>query len=105
MLRFISEDGSFLGVRVENAETGEDLTKSLSIMHGAQITMDLPDVTARVELCVVQADAVAGRTDWLTKHPIDGAFKPLAAIEFRDGTRVEFAEDGTPRIAPRPAAA
>lgn len=99
MLRFISENGTGLGLRIENAETGEDISKQLCVNYGAQITLD-ELVRAKVELALVELNVVAGQTTWVTKHPLTGALTPIRSIAFADGTRVDFADDGTPSVSP-----
>ncbi len=97
MLRIINDSGNGVFTKFVNAETGEDLSKLLAISYGATITIG-PVVTAKLEPCILSADVTINHAEWLTKHPITGQFEPLAAMEFRDGSRVEFAEDGTPQL-------
>ncbi len=97
MIRFLSKDGTMHGIGIENAETGEDLTKLLALEYGAEIKLD-KFVTARCGLLMIQANLVAAKTEFVTKHPISGDYLPLASMTFRDGTTVEFAEDGTPSV-------
>lgn len=97
MIRFINKDGNGFSTEIENAETGENLAKLLAISHGAKIILG-QQVIAEVEPFFAAADITASKTNWVTKHPLMDSWLPLAAMEFRDGTRVEFAEDGTPSI-------
>jgi hypothetical protein len=97
MIRFVSQGGSGFGTKLLDAETGEDLTSIVPILYGAQITLG-DVVTANVTLAMIEADVVANKTSFLTMHPISKDLQPVAAIEFRDGWRVEISEDGTPRV-------
>ena len=98
MIRFVCKDGIGYGTQMFNAETGEDISKILAVSYGAQITIG-ELVEAKAQLAMVGIDITAHRTVWETKHPLSNEYLPLAAIEFRDGVRVEFAEDGTPSVA------
>lgn len=93
------EGGSGLNTRFIHKESGQDLTKLLSIAYDAKLTIG-HEVTLQAELLVAEPDIEARHAEWQTKHPVTGKFAPLAAFEFRDGTRVEFAEDGTPSVKP-----
>lgn len=97
MLRFVCTDGVGHGIQILNADTGEDLTKTLGIAYGGQITLG-HTVEAKLNLCFLQVDVVAGKTVWGVKHPLLGDYTAVKALELADGTRVEFAEDGTPTI-------
>jgi len=97
MIRFRSEDGTGVLATITDAETGADIQKMLGIEYGATITLGHV-VTAECKLSMVEVDVVAQQTTFATKHPVSGRFEPVRAIEFRDGTRVEIAEDGTPSI-------
>lgn len=99
MLRFVCKPdghGSF-EQEILNDATGENITRFLSVAYGATITMgQIPE--AKLELITVACDVTAPKAGWLTMHPISREYVPLAAIEFLDGTRVEFAADGTPSV-------
>ncbi|MBX3536437.1 MAG: hypothetical protein KF735_02265 [Chelatococcus sp.] len=97
MIRFVCENGVGHTTKILNAETGEDLYNVLAINYGVTITIGHM-VTAQAEISMLGADVTAEKTEFFTKHPLTGKYLPLAALEFRDGTRVEFAEDGTPRV-------
>lgn len=97
MIRFVSEGGVGFGTKLLDAETGEDLRNTVQIQYGAQITIG-ELVTANCTLSMIEADVVANKTSFLTMHPVSKDLQPVAAIEFRDGWRVEFSEDGTPRV-------
>lgn len=96
MLRFVVRDGDGFSAEILDIETGQDLTKSLAVAYNGKITLG-QRVTAELSLCMVECD-VAGRATWKTKHPITGEFAPVSAFEFSDGVRVEFSEDGSPRV-------
>lgn len=97
MIRFESRGGIGRGTRLVDTATGEDLQQVIAVEYGVQITLG-ETVTAACKLSMVEADIEAGKTEFLTKHPVSKDFKPIAAIEFRDGWRTEFTEDGTPRV-------
>lgn len=99
MIRFISEDGTGITMKVLNAKTGEDISKTLAISYGGQIVMDQL-IKASVEICMMSFDITAHETVWHTKHPVTGEYGPLAALVFRDGTKVEFDERGVPKVTP-----
>lgn len=98
MLRIVNDSGVTRRTQVLNAKTGEDVGKILSIGTGLQVVFDKPEVRAVAELMLMQLDVTTTKTEWKTKHPVTGKPELVAAVEFRDGTRVEFAEDGTPNI-------
>lgn len=102
MIRFVNKDGVGMSTEILDAETGADISKMLCVAYGIQITLGQDCTRAQCELMVFGADVTA-KAEWLTKHPITGDMTPLAAVEFRDGTRVEFADDGTPAIKARAA--
>lgn len=102
MIRFINKDGNGFSTELVNAETGEDILKIISVSYGAKINLDHDLVSASCNLMMCEVDTVAGKTEFLTKHPISGEFLPVAAIEFRDGVRVVFAKDGTPSVSAPP---
>lgn len=45
---------------------------------------------------VIRPDLEVSSFDWLTRHPITDELAPLAALEFRDGARIEFQDNGAP---------
>jgi hypothetical protein len=92
-------DSDAMSLRILDAETGEDISKKFAIAYGGTVKLDQM-VTAQVELLTVELDVVAEQTIWGTKHPLSGEFTPIRAIEFHDGTRVDFANDGTPAVTP-----
>lgn len=96
MIRFVNETGIGRTTEILNADTGENLTRSLSIGYGGTITIG-KRITAELPLAAMVINVTASKTAWKTKNPISGCHEELAALEFRDGTRVEFAADGTPR--------
>lgn len=100
MLKIIVAGLSGQDARVLNSETGEDIGRivpirdiSLSVKAGglaqAQIFID------HLEAQQVLEDHV----EWLIWHPLTGNVAPVAAIEFRDGARIEFPQDAPPRVA------
>jgi hypothetical protein len=97
MLRF--ENGSGIGrdIKITNVETGEDVTKVLGIEFGATIEVGQM-ITCRANLAMLRLDMAIGKAEFHTKNPVTGRYGPVAAIEFRDGSRVEIAEDGTPTV-------
>ncbi len=97
MIRFVNDSGIGHDTRIVDAETGEDLTKTLAIEYGGKVTIG-NRVTAELSICFMAIDVTAETTIWKTKHPVSGDYVDLAAMEFRDGTRVEFAEDGSPAV-------
>jgi hypothetical protein len=97
MIRFISKGGLGSHTQLVDAESGADLSKVLAVEYGATIELgNIVKATCRIAVCEV--DLLAGKTEFLTKHPVSGEYLAVAAIEFRDGTRVEMAEDGTPSV-------
>lgn len=97
MIRFICKGGIGRETEILDAETGADISKIVAIEYGAKIEIG-EMVTAECRLSMIEAEIVAGVTTFITKHPVDQQYRPVAAIEFRDGVRVVFAEDGTPSI-------
>jgi len=98
MIKFTNLNGSGPHTKLINAETGEDIGKILAVSYGAMITIGRERVTACCELSMMQLELVAGKTEFRTLNPISQRYEPVRAIEFRDGTRVEIAEDGTPSV-------
>ncbi len=101
MLRIVSEDGVGRGTRFIDTETGEDVSKMVPISFGATVTIG-EVVTAKCELAITPIDIAVGQTDFLAAHPITKKLEPVASIEFRDGWRIVFLEDGTPRVQKTP---
>lgn len=97
MLRFENATGIGRDTKVTDANTGNDVQKVLAIEYGA--TFEIADIVkCRATIAMVALDITPDKTVFETKHPITGEYCPVAAIEFRDGTRVEIAEDGTPTV-------
>lgn len=98
MLRFENATGISNDTRIVDAKTGDDITKVLAI---ESVTLDLKarePVACRAKLSFIALDLAPDKTVFETVHPVTGGYLPVAAIEFRDGTRVEIAEDGTPTV-------
>jgi hypothetical protein len=83
-----------------NTATGENLSKTLAIEYGAQITIERETVVATCQLAMANLSVVVGKVDFVTLNPVSRKYDPVRAIEFRDGSRVEIAEDGTPSVVP-----
>ncbi|WP_372393948.1 hypothetical protein ABMY26_00215 (plasmid) [Azospirillum sp. HJ39] len=49
---------------------------------------------------VIRPDLEVQSFDWLSRHPITDHLAPLAAMEFRDGARIEFAANGAATVEP-----
>jgi hypothetical protein len=96
MIRIVSEGGVGRGTKFIDTETGENIGKVLDVEFGATLTVG-EVVTAQCRLAMVEVDVTAAKTDFLTMHPISKDYQPVAAIVFRDGWRIDFMEDGTPR--------
>lgn len=93
-IRITSSNGLGHSTQIVDTETGQDLTKLLAVEYGATITLDeLVKLQANLILieCVIDSQAV----EWRTKNPATDTFEPVASITFRDGSRVNFAEDGS----------
>ena len=101
MIRFVSEGGSGAGTKLLDTQTGEDISNVLAVEFGATITVG-EIVTAQCQIAMIEVDVTAAKTDYLTKHPISKDLQPVAAIMFRDGWRIEFMEDGSPRVRQQP---
>jgi hypothetical protein len=97
MLRIVSEGGLGHGTKFIDTETGEDISKVVPISYGATVTIG-EIVTARCELALVELDLAVGKTEFLASHPISKDLQPIASIQFKDGWRIEFLEDGAPRV-------
>ncbi|TPL40697.1 hypothetical protein [Mesorhizobium sp. B2-4-6] len=97
MLRFENTSGIGRETGVVDTTTGEDIGKVLAISMGAQIVIG-EFVTCHATLSMIEIDLAVDKTEFHTKNPVTGGYEPVAAIEFRDGTRVEIAEDGTPSV-------
>lgn len=76
-------------------ETGNDVAPKFSIesMTYNVNARDIPTVT--LNLFAFETDVKANAV-WQTRNPMTGEYEPLAAMEFRDGSRVVFDEDGMP---------
>jgi hypothetical protein len=97
MLRFENATGIGHDTKITDGKTGDDITRMLAIERGA--TFEIGEiVTCHAKLAVFAIDLAPEKTIFETRHPVTGAYLPVAAIEFRDGTRVEIAEDGTPTV-------
>lgn len=96
MIRIVSEGGTAYRTKFID-ENGDDLSSVLGVEYGATITLGTV-VTAQCRLAMIEADVTVDRTDFLTKHPISKDYQPVAAIVFRDGCRIDFMEDGAPRV-------
>ncbi|MFK4725382.1 hypothetical protein ABIE89_006482 [Bradyrhizobium niftali] len=99
MIKFSNPDGLPSHTTVSNAETGESLSKVLPIKYGAKIEIGRNEIVATCEIAMMQLDLAVGRAEFRTINPISQRYESVRAIEFRDGTRVEIAEDGTPSVA------
>ena len=97
MIRIVSEGGTGYGTKFIDTETGEDIGKVLDVEFGATVTVG-EIVTAQCRLGLVEVDVTASKIEFLTRHPISKDLQPVAAILFRDGWRIDFMEDGTPRV-------
>lgn len=97
MLRIVSEEGTGAGTRFIDTETGKDVSDMVPVAFGATVTIG-ELVTAQCELLMPRLDVVAAKTEFVTHHPVTKSLAPVAAIEFRDGWRIDFMEDGTPRL-------
>lgn len=98
MLRFENATGFGNDTKVTNAESGDDITRALAIESVSFKIEAREPVECRAKLAFIAIDVAPGKTVFETKHPITGEHLPIAAIEFRDGTRVEIAEDDTPAV-------
>lgn len=101
MIKIISENGCGRSARIVDAETGADLTATLAIEYGGKITLG-ETIKAELSLLLVRADIGIDKVDWLTKHPLTEEYVPVAAIEFRDGTRVELSSTSAPKVINKP---
>lgn len=97
MLRIETKGGSAVGTKFTDTETGEDVTHMLPVAFGATVTLG-EIVTAECQLMVLETSVDVSKISIVTVHPVTKQIAPLAAIEFRDGWRIEFSEDGTPRM-------
>jgi hypothetical protein len=100
MIKFTCGNGTSFDVGMLNSETGEDVTKILSVEYGIQITIDKDLVKAQCRLAMVGLDVTAAKTVFETLNPVTKKYEPVRAIEFCDGSRVEIADDGTPSVVP-----
>jgi hypothetical protein len=97
MLRIVSEDGIGHGVKILDSKTGQNLAEVLAVGYGGTITIG-QEITAQLPLAILHVDTKLTSAEWVTKHPISEKLAPLAAMEFRDGTRVEFPQSGLPVV-------
>jgi hypothetical protein len=97
MLRIVSEGGLGHDTKFIDTETGDDIFKVVPVSYGATVTIG-EIVTARCELEMVEIDIAVGKSEFLTTHPISKDLQPIASIQFKDGWRIEFFEDGAPRV-------
>lgn len=98
MIKFTNLNGISSHTKITNAETGENLGKVLAISYGAKIEIGREIVTAECELSMMRFELVAGKTEFRTLNPASQRHEAVRAIEFRDGTPVKIAEDGTPSV-------
>ena len=97
MITFSNLSGKPHNTSIVNAETGEDLSKTL-LVESAVLNVDRDGTTAVCKLAMLQVDLTANKTQFRTLNPLTGKYEDVGAIEFRDGSRVEIAEDGTPSV-------
>lgn len=97
MLRIQNATGLGHDTKIISTDTGDDLIKLLAIRHGAIVEIG-KTVEFRAAIDMVQIDVAPDRVVFETKNPATGNYQPVAAIEFRDGSRVEIADDGTPSV-------
>jgi hypothetical protein len=100
MIRFENDTGISRDTRIVDVATGEDIAKNIAIEYGAQITLERDMVKATCRLAMMNLSLTAGKVELETLNPVSGKYERVRAIEFRDGSRVEIAEDGTPSIVP-----
>lgn len=85
-------------------EDGTDLTKRLGVAWGGVIrlgTRGEPGLEADLTIFLDRID-IETPVRWQTRNPVTGEHDAVAAIVFRDGSRVDFASDGTPKLTPPP---
>ena len=88
-------DGKLSEPKLIDLESGEDVVQKFaieSLVYDIQVN-DVPTTTVR--LFSFQMDAQSN-VCWQMHNPMTGFCEELAALEFRDGTRVEFDEYGRP---------
>ena len=93
--RFVHDGGFPASPQLLDLQSGEDVIKKFSI-ENLTYYIDAGSIpTVTVNLFAWETD-VQTNVVWQTKNPMTNDYEPLAAMEFRDGTRVEFDEDGLP---------
>jgi hypothetical protein len=102
MILFKNDTGISHDTKILNAETGESLSKILAVEYGVKIEIGKDTVSADARIAMMCIDIAPEKVKFLTMHPVSGKYEAVAAIEFRDGARVEIAEDGTPSVAQPP---
>jgi hypothetical protein len=98
MIVFKNDTGISHDTKLIDAETGVDISKMLAVEYGVQITIDKDMVKAACRIAMVSLEMAAGKVEFETLNPVTGKYENVRAIEFRDGSRVEISEDGTPSV-------
>lgn len=99
MIRIENESGKPLLTRVIDVETGDDLTKTLRIVS-IRFKIDRAKFSATIELDSPRISVVPAGAMFVMRHPFSGEELPVRFIEFIDGLRLSFKEDGSPVIEP-----
>jgi len=98
MIKFQNLTGIPHDTKMLNSATGEDISGILAVEYGISIVIGRDGVKASCRLAMVGADVTALNTTFETLNPISRRYEAVRTIEFRDGTRVEISDDGTPSV-------
>ncbi|KJS40369.1 MAG: hypothetical protein VR70_05885 [Rhodospirillaceae bacterium BRH_c57] len=90
-IRIVSDNGTGVGTKILDAETGADLGEVLPITYGAMLEIG-PVLTLQCEIAMIRVDTVAGAVNWHIPM-IDG---DVAEVRMKDGRVIRIREDGVP---------
>lgn len=95
MIKIISPDnGVAHGTKFVDADTGQEIPLSVCIDPPATVTFGKM-ITLKATIGLVQYEGVAGRVNWVLKHPVTGDYEPVSRIIFRDGVEMVLQGNGT----------
>ncbi len=98
MIKIINETGASQDTKIINTKTGENILDILPIQFGATIRLDQDGVVAEMEVALIKLDLAINKTTYNITNPVTGDLDAIRAIEFADGKRIEFDDDGVPTM-------
>ncbi|PWC48111.1 hypothetical protein TSA6c_16870 [Azospirillum sp. TSA6c] len=104
MFNITATGGDSRTLVITDTETGAVVRDPMLQKLTVQFQSD-GQIVATGHIAVFAPDLEADRMDWVTLHPITRRSEALAALEFRDGARIEFAANGAAEVKPAPSPA